>query len=133
MDPGYRLQTGHFVRREDHVSRTQRLTCPLPVIEIQDRSGALKQAGIAGEKPLLKEPGAQGVFVQSTPDRTIGSREAQFPSTFAHVENREARQRVTPIIGGALTGQGFEDDHFLRGENPAVSRTVGRLPTRNRA
>jgi hypothetical protein len=104
MHPGDRLETGHFIRRKDHVPRPQGEAFPLPVIQPEDRGGALQQAGITGKEPLLKEPGAQRILVEAAPDRTIRGREAEFPSALAHVKDRKTRQRVASVVRGALAG-----------------------------
>ena len=69
MNAGAGLDTGLFVGADDVVPRSERLSFPPPLIEVEDAAGFGGEIRVAGENPAPVGSGFDGVGVEPAPDR----------------------------------------------------------------
>lgn len=125
------LDAGLFVRADHVLVLSQRLPFPEALIQIQDTSRFLCEAGVARKNPAAMRPRLDGVGMEPAPYRrtTDGGHNATPNRLAGDVPMTETGQRQV-ALARQFARQRFNLHHDLRGKNRAVAHVLAGLPDR---
>ena len=125
------LDAGLLIRRDHELVVLQGLAVPTTLIQIQNAARLSGKIGVAREYPGSMLPGADGVFVQPTPNGAAAdlSHQARARDVLSQVGDAPPRQREI-VSRGQFTGQSFNLNDQFWGEICGAVPDGGVLPDR---